>query len=148
MVRFICAALLLGSLSHGQELSGTEKALLEEQRLWMIVNENSPGVVNFFSEEGKRLIDERAALQLEKSAFAQEKQDLTTERQNFAKEKAGLELSKQQVSSDRKQIEEDSKSIDAREQRVARVEAIMKAAPWVAVGVFAAGVVVGILSSQ
>jgi ElaB/YqjD/DUF883 family membrane-anchored ribosome-binding protein len=144
----ICAALCLASLSHGLELSETEKALLDERRFWLIVNENSPGLTAFFETEKAQLIDERTALQQERSALRQEKSDFQIEKDGLRQERNVLDLLHSQVNSERKQIAEDSKSIDVREKRVARVEAALKVAPWVAVGVFAAGVVVGVVSSK
>lgn len=133
---FVCAALCLASLSHALELSETEKALLEESRLWQIVSENSMGLTSYFEEERQRLSSERSALE-------SERQSLTTESERLQQEKSAIERLRTQLDSDRKQIAEDLKSIAEREKRAARVEKLVKAAPYVAVLVFVAGAVAG-----
>ena len=136
---FIFVALLLAWPMAAQELTETEQALLQEKSLWAIVNENSPGLESYFSDEEKRQQSERQALIAERSAFEQERQAWESEKQRQEQEKLALARLQKQVVSDRKQIDADSKSIDARERRMAVLEGALRWAPVAGLVVFGAG---------
>jgi ElaB/YqjD/DUF883 family membrane-anchored ribosome-binding protein len=138
MWRYLCVALLLAWPSHATDWSEIESALLDEQRAWTLASESSTGLTDYFASERLRLTSEREGL-------AREKASLETERLQWQQERDALETLRRQLVSDRKQIAEDSTRLDAREKQIERVGWMLRAAPWVAVGVFAAGVVVGVV---
>ena len=127
-MRYVILALLLLALpSRAQELSETEKALLEESRLWAIVSGHSTSLTDYFKAETE--------------ALQRERQDLTSERDGLQQERTALDSLRKQLASERKQIAEDSKRIDEREKRVKSAERLVRAAPWVAVGVAVLGAI-------
>lgn len=123
--------------SHAQDLTAIELALLDESRAWTLAAESSTGLTDYFTHERERLTTERADL-------AQERASFDSERARFQRERAVYATLRAQLSSDRQQTDEDSTRLDARAKRLARVEWTMKAAPFVAGGLFAAGLLTGL----
>ena len=141
MRAFICVLLLVAWPSLALDWTPIEQALLDEQKAWMLASDSSTALTGYFKDEAVRLT-------AEKTAFEGEKRDFQDERTRFAEEKSAHETLRRQLSLDRQQIGEDSKRLDERVAALERAEWIRRATPWVAAGVFAAGMLTGALLTR
>lgn len=132
----ICVALLLAWPTRAAELSEIVPPLQTIERGLSLIDSSTTGISDYFESERSRLNSERSSLDAERLSLRQESERLA--RENDSLLARGLALTSRETALDKR-----GKSLDAREARVARTEQVLKYAPWVALGVFAAGAVLG-----
>lgn len=132
----ICVALLLAWPTRAAELSEIVPPLQTIERGLSLIDSSTTGISDYFESERSRLNSERSSLDAERLSLRQESERLA--RENDSLLARGLALTSRETALDKR-----GKSLDDREARIERVERIVKAAPWVALLVFAGGAVVG-----
>ena len=138
---FICAALCLAWPIAAESWREIEPSLQKIERGLLLIDSSTTGISDYFASERLRLQSDEASLIAKQASLQAESERLAMENDSLVKR--GLALTSRETG-----LEKRGQSLDERAARIDRVAWMLRAAPWVAGGVFAAGVVVGALSSR
>ena len=148
MLRFTFALCLLAWPMHGQPSSRIETLLLQ-------TDEHLIATELLLSRTGSSLdvidsiwTEREASLQQTETRLDERESGLLSKESNLESRETQLKQRDARLRQREQAIEKRSSSIDAREVRVQRTEKLLKAAPWVAGGLFVLGVVTGVGLAQ